>query len=308
MDAPTVRAFAARLRGDDAVRPSGQVFAIRPTGSRPPWVVLTSQPQLYRALAECLGPDQPVLGLTSPGLEDLPEGFAVEDIAANQITALRSALPHGPYFLGGWCVSGVIAYEMARQLRQQGEEVALLVLLDTNSPEYLRKFRTAWSYPIRVYFYLEKIAHHLGVVLRLRFFDKLRYLGRGVRQNIGRWREKFRRLLGPKRSLSEVDKLNLFSTLQRQAAFRYVTAPTNVPVVLFRSEVLQTGLFKDPALGWIPFARGGLTLYELPGDHDEIFVEPVVKQLARNLTEALAKATRREAAASAAAAPDRREG
>ena len=89
LEAPTIEALAARLRAENPMELSDRVYAIQAAGSRPPWVVVTSQPHLYRRLAHHLSPDQPVLGLTSPELAALPERFTVKDIAANLIEALR---------------------------------------------------------------------------------------------------------------------------------------------------------------------------------------------------------------------------
>jgi thioesterase domain-containing protein len=89
----------------------------------------------YQPLAHRLGTERPVYGIRSRGLHgetDLPQ--RLEDMAAEYIMAIRSVRPEGPYHLGGWSAGGVIAYEMAQQLRAQGEVVGLLALLDTTIP------------------------------------------------------------------------------------------------------------------------------------------------------------------------------
>src|SRR5688572_10921850 len=55
-------------------------------------------------------------------------------MAAQYVKDLRAFQPHGPYYLGGYCFGGNVAYEMARQLMEAGEKVALLVLLNSNPP------------------------------------------------------------------------------------------------------------------------------------------------------------------------------
>ena len=52
-------------------------------------------------------------------------------IASKYIEILKAHRPEGPYFLGGWCYGGMVAYEMACQLRNAGEDVPLLVMLDS---------------------------------------------------------------------------------------------------------------------------------------------------------------------------------
>ena len=76
-------------------------------------------------------------------------------------------------------------------------------------------------------------------------------------------------------------------------------------MVLFRSTALQSGWFRDPQLGWGSIASGGLTVYEMPGEHDAMFLEPLVQQLA-GLWKECAQQVRARAGAGAPARP--REG
>jgi amino acid adenylation domain-containing protein/FkbM family methyltransferase len=86
-------------------------------------------------LARDLGPDQPFYVLEPfnfDGLQDLP---TFESMVAEHIKAIRVVQPEGPYLLGGWCNGALIAYEMARQLHDQGQKVDLLVLMDPGTSE-----------------------------------------------------------------------------------------------------------------------------------------------------------------------------
>ena len=289
LQAPTIESFAARLRKDSSIRPSDQVHEIQGMGSRPPWIILTSQPNLYRMLADHLGPDQPVLGLTSPELTALPENFTVEDVAANLVAALRSALPQGPYYLGGWCVSGVIAYEMARQLHEMGEKVPLITLLDCNCPVYVRGFQTFRAFPIRWYFFLQKLAFHLRLMRQMRCLDRLAHFGRGILRNVRRLWEKILAPFKARRPLSPADSLERFPSCSGWPPHATIRSIPTRQWCSFGVRC-QTGPFCDPQLGWAPFARKGLTLYELPGDHDDMFREPVVRHLAKGLTESIGRA------------------
>jgi thioesterase domain-containing protein len=285
LQSPTIASLAARIRGE--TKASDQLHAIQAKGSRPPWIVVTSQPHIYRTISRHLGPNQPLLGLTAPELAALPEGFTMKDLAANLIKTLRTSVPHGPYYLGGWCVSGIIAYEMAQQLGEQGENVALLVLLDTNCPVYLRKFQTLRTYPIRLYFSLRKIARHFKIMRKLPLSKWLPYLWQGISTRWKYWRDKISSFAGLRRGLSPEERFNRVHELAEIAALHYDPEPIRVPVLLFRSEALQTGWFCDPVLGWAPFALGGLTLCELPGDHNHLFLEPAASQLATVLAASL---------------------
>ncbi|HEV7515840.1 MAG TPA: amino acid adenylation domain-containing protein, partial [Thermoanaerobaculia bacterium] len=88
----------------------------------------------YAELARRLGEDQPVYGLQSLGLSGSAPQETVAEMAASYVAAVKAAQPEGPYRLGGWSIGGVLAYEMARQLRESGAEVELLALFDSLAP------------------------------------------------------------------------------------------------------------------------------------------------------------------------------
>ncbi len=88
-----------------------------------------------RHLAQLLGGDRPFYGLQARGLygDAAPHG-SLPEAAQDYIAELRQVQPHGPYMLGGFSGGGLTAWEMARQLEAVGEEVSVLVLLDTPLP------------------------------------------------------------------------------------------------------------------------------------------------------------------------------
>ncbi|HZF14023.1 MAG TPA: thioesterase domain-containing protein [Thermoanaerobaculia bacterium] len=91
----------------------------------------------YRDLARRLGGEQPFYGIQAAGLAG---GRAVDDLpamAAQYAAAVEAVAPHGPYLLGGWSFGGVVAFEMARQMRQRGRPVALVALLDSWAPAFV---------------------------------------------------------------------------------------------------------------------------------------------------------------------------
>ena len=136
VQAPTVEAMARALAsGENAVRPP--LVPLQTFGERPP--LFLAHPAgghvvCYRRLAVLLAPDQPVYGLQPRGLEDGGREpiDSLEKMAAFYVDAVRRFCPAGPYRLGGWSFGGVVAWEMARQLRAAGEEVDLLAMLDTS--------------------------------------------------------------------------------------------------------------------------------------------------------------------------------
>ncbi len=108
---------------------------LKPTGSLAP-IFLVHPPGgivvCYRDLAKHLPADQPLMGIRSRGLhgrERLPS--TLEEMASEYVAAVRTRQARGPYVLGGWSLGGIIAFEMAQQLYQQGEVVQRLLLLDS---------------------------------------------------------------------------------------------------------------------------------------------------------------------------------
>ena len=90
---------------------------------------------VYRQFAQHLDPAQPFWGFKARGAGTHDEPHAtVAEMAADYVREMRAIQPHGPYLLGGECVGGICAYEIACQLHEAGETVALLVLLDTSVP------------------------------------------------------------------------------------------------------------------------------------------------------------------------------
>jgi thioesterase domain-containing protein len=110
---------------------SSRVIPIQSDGSRTPIYFvhdLLGDIDCYRALASTLGPDHPVYALRSfPA--DLQGLESVEGLASSYLTDLRAFRP-GPYILGGFSFGGTLAFEMARQLEEIGEETLLVAMID----------------------------------------------------------------------------------------------------------------------------------------------------------------------------------
>jgi thioesterase domain-containing protein len=271
--APTIEAVATSLREDMWEGPKTRVFAMRAEGAKPPLIIVDAGP-FFRPLVRRLGGDQPVFGISLPELSMLPKRFSASDVAANLAETLCASDVGGPYYLAGWSAAGVLAYEMARQLRSRGKEVALLTLFDANNPEYLRSFQGWPRFPIRAYLWLEKAFYHLRKVCGIPFRQAWRY-----------FRERMTKFSLPVpiggRSKALAGGAGEGSwQIQYRTVLDYRPEPCDTPVVLFRSMALQRGWFRDPQLGWGAVARGGLTVYEMAGEHDTMFLEPQVQRLA----------------------------
>ena len=134
LEAPTIARLAALLRTD--ANTDGQwasLVPIQPHGTKPPLFLVHGaggNVLLYRYLAKHLAPDYPLYGLQSRGLDGQTDPLeTIEEMAEHYLREIRTVKPTGPYFLGGYCMGGTVAYEMAQRLSRDGEHVGLLALL-----------------------------------------------------------------------------------------------------------------------------------------------------------------------------------
>jgi amino acid adenylation domain-containing protein len=143
--ATTLAAQSAAIDSARAARVSSTLIPVRPTGRRAPWIcVLTDHRGVVglRNLLPAMLSDQPVYALQAidPAAPSW-RSSSVEQIAQACLDAVRSRYPEGPYRLGGHSLGGLVAFDMARRLIEDGERVQLLMLLDTLAPETL----LAWA-------------------------------------------------------------------------------------------------------------------------------------------------------------------
>ncbi|HZZ43680.1 MAG TPA: AMP-binding protein [Tepidisphaeraceae bacterium] len=115
------------------------LITLRGSGRQTPLFFLSDlgvlSAEAFAELPVILGDDRPVYALDLPaGRNDTAAGIGA--LAEYAIQQIRLTQPVGPYHLAGYCAGGVIAYEVARILREAGQEVAIVVLFDTFGPDY----------------------------------------------------------------------------------------------------------------------------------------------------------------------------
>jgi acyl transferase domain-containing protein/thioesterase domain-containing protein/acyl carrier protein len=126
---------------------AGCLVPLRSTGKKRPFFCvhpIGGSALCYAPLARALDPERPFFGLKSPMLEDHSvRPSSIEELATTYLDAIRQVQPAGPYLLGGWSFGGVIATEMARQLKSRGQAAAELVLFDVSAapPQGLERLR-----------------------------------------------------------------------------------------------------------------------------------------------------------------------
>jgi thioesterase domain-containing protein len=297
-NASTPRQLAGILSRGSKPEDWQSLVAINQHGNRPPLFLMhahTGNILEYRPLARLLGPDQPVYTLQARGLDGHIEAdSSIEEMAAAYIEEIRRIQPQGPYYLGGFCFGGLLAIEAAQQLASVGQEVPLVILIQSIHPQAMQ-FKPTTTLLQRCWFRATK-----RISLEL---ENLSY--RGVGYLMERWRFALDRVsaksaiaLGQVKVEGETDlsHLPMYYVLEALAikhtkvASKYAPRPYNGNVVLFRSRRQLHGLVADEYLGWKPLIHGDLDVCEVRGHQQNLLSEPNVILLAEELGRRLATA------------------
>jgi amino acid adenylation domain-containing protein len=293
---PTIESLARRLRTDSAEGTgSSPIVALQATGRRRPFfcvhpgggTVLT-----YVALSRHLGTDRPFYGLQAQELEEgtVPDSQTVETMAAGYVAAVREVQPAGPYLLGGWSLGGVVAYEMARQLREAGEEIELLALIDAHAPQPRKSLAEDGDIPL-----LSTFARNLGLPVDQLPLTLEDVRGMSADQRMALLVAEGRRfhILPPDVGIERLSHLFRAFAAHVQAMERYRPGSFDGRLTLYRAAGEDgngsgqgNGNGQD-ALGWSQLALRGVDIREIQGTHFTVMREPAVAELAARLAEDL---------------------
>ncbi len=256
----------------------------------------------FRDLVRHLGPDQPFYGLQARELSDIssdgdPYG-TLEEMAGYYVNAVRGVQPGGPYLLGGFSWGSILAFEMARQLTSAGENVPLLVIMDTPAPDIVGKIANLDDTTLLLII-ARDLGHQRGLDLPVTF-DSLSGLPP---------EEKFNYVL------NELGKANILTDEVSQTWLRrhidgyrarmsavqnYSPGIYSGRITLFRAtdlddevqerfdETMRTQL-RDPTFGWDKLSTQPVEIHDIPGNHSVIVLEPHVQVLAERLSACISK-------------------
>jgi amino acid adenylation domain-containing protein len=301
LQASTLEKLAEILQAENQKLLWSLLVPIQPQGTRPPFFAvhtLSGEVMFYRALALRLGEDQPFYGIQSEGLDGGPiRNRSMATIAHRYIDEIRRVQPHGSYYIGGYCIGGLVAFEMAQQLRAAGEEVACLALID---PDKLEPYRRPTLE--------ERIRLALDEAARLSPTEKLRYLTRRITGKV-KWelahvREAADDLMQPvyQALKKRVGRIALTVEPYKSPVGRMLARaqseyqPRKYPgrITLFCTAASDDGQFVDDR-GWNGIAEGGVQIYEIPGEHQAVFEPPNISAWASKLDACLRASVSREA-------------
>jgi amino acid adenylation domain-containing protein len=284
--APTFGGLSKFLRDAEASLQDHQVIPIQPNGARPPTFAINNT-GLFFPLANRLGPDQPFIALQryDPEVPEAIEPRAFEDIAADYVRIIRRVRPKGPYVLLGLCARGVLAYEIAQQLRGQGEDIPLLVIIDAWAPGYTRRLPRLQGALAECSFRWQLFGAQLAMVPG-GFGGKLRYFG----QRLG---EKLHLVTRP------VEIEDWYHPHLVRARMTYRPKPYGGRVLVLRRQAQPTGRLLTADLGWSALLTGEYQIEVLPDPphagfriggtmlHLALFQEPSVGIMAEQIANAL---------------------
>jgi thioesterase domain-containing protein len=271
------------------------VIPLQPLGSRAPFFCVSIAPgPTLHTLARRLDAEQPFLGLTlHPSVaQQLPTPYTFEEIARHLAEAIRKLQPEGPYFLGGFCLNGTIAYETARALTAQGQQVDLLVLLEAVNPAFNRGFsKRTQCKSIVESLRFRSIRSHFARLWELRLTAAIPYLATRFHD----FRRDARNLLWS--SFVDLRLRILGSRLHELQQILYVAGKTYAPkpyegrAELFRCTDRRAGPPGHVEGGWSGLIKNGLlNVHEIHGDHLGILEEPNLGVLAATFNRCLAEA------------------
>jgi thioesterase domain-containing protein len=299
-NASTPRMLARTLSRGSKPEDWKSLVAINQYGNRPPLFLMhahTGNTLEYRPLANLLGPDQPVYTLQARGLDGhVNADSSLEEMATAYIEEIRCIQPRGPYYVGGFCFGGLLAIEAAQQLTSAGQEVRLVILIQSMHPQSMY-FKPTVPHLQRWWFRATK---RLSLEL-----ENLSYRGAGYFME--RWRFALDRAsaksaiaLGHVKVDGETDLshmpmyyiLEALANKHTKVASKYVPRSYNGDVVLFRSSKQLKGLVADEYLGWRALIHGNIDLCEIRGHQQNLLSEPNVRRLAKELSSRLVNAQR----------------
>ncbi len=304
LEAPTISQLGRIISQGRVAPTNSSLVPIQTSGTKPPlFCVHGHMGEVFycRNLSRSLGPDQPLYGLRSQGLGGELPHETIDDMAAHYLEEVRKVQPQGPYQLSGFCLGGMVAFEMARLLNAQGEDVALLVLFNAPAPGGLK------GWPLNRIYLTKRVTHELKKLRKLPLGQKLTiFLTKtsafvsllsglfkaAVWQAFRSW--SIKGVERGARPLLSVADINV------SAAKRYHPGAYAGRVTLFLTEEVASLYATDPVEGWRSVAEGGIDVHDVAGDNNSMFDARFIGALAEKLHACIVRAKEERELAAAA--------
>lgn len=283
----TVEKFAKLLNTGTEIY-SDCLVPIKPRGNKAPLFLIHGaglNVLNFINLSKHFHSDQPIYGIQGTK----PKGFegwyeSIEAMAAHYVEAIIKVNPKGPYALAGFSFGGIVAFEMTRQLKEQGKTVSLTALLDSyvDSSYYYGSYRR------------KQLVRYLDIThRRLDFLKEMLLSWKAFKMRINGKKEYIlQRHFGKKEAMTEQEELAFQQFLEadgmvKKIVDRYHLKPQNFEVNLFRSQDDDEYKIDPTHLGWKKAALGGVLIHNISGNHLDIVAPPNDKVLAQLLQDIL---------------------
>ncbi len=284
----TVEKFAKLLNEGGEIY-SDCIVPLKSSGSKVPLFMVHGGglDVLYFAnVSKHLDEEQPFYGIQGVGSKGFDEWYeSIDDMAAHYIQAITKINPDGPYAIAGYCVGGIVAFEMTRQLQEQGKEVILTVALDSYADS---------SYYFKTHKQKKLIRYYHRTQKRLLFLKEMLTSWTAFKKRFNAKKEYIlnKHFEDNNSKMSELDALALerfteATTMMRRILDEYQLKPQNLKVDVFRSKDNTAHLLAPKHLGWRKAARKGVLVHTIPVSDFDMRIAPHDKILARMLQDVL---------------------
>jgi amino acid adenylation domain-containing protein len=287
----TVESFAGVLREEAETAKPSVLVGIRTTGGGPPFFCVhpaAGNVLRFAALASHLEADRPFYALQSQGLYGEARPLrSIEEMAAIYLREMRTVQPRGPYFVGGYSMGGTVAFEIERRLREGGEEVGLLALIDSRAPDAFEPAEDEDGPQL-----IAAFAADIGLPLESFNLspERLAQLEPAERLAYVLDEAKAANLVPPDFGLAQAERLYEVFKSNVRAVREYVPRVSPGRATLFKSSEQLARSNVDSTMGWDKFFEGGVSVHTAPGNHYTVMSEPGVQILAAQLTASLNRA------------------
>ncbi|WP_316820391.1 amino acid adenylation domain-containing protein [Pedobacter gandavensis] len=285
----SISSLLASITDKDELKKSQSLIPIKTTGAKMPLYIIHGDGLYvmnFKDLAKYVDVEQPLYGLQPADLNGTDQHIeTLSDIAGHYVNEIIEHNPNGPYAIAGYSFGGYVAVEMARQFAALGKEVKMLGIFDTDAENvfYAKSWRV--NLPRKIKRQFPKMLWVLNSFLKDPL-STLNYQSNLFLRRTNNLMYKFGFRKDPKQE-GVFNHIHMINQKQHEAFKAYCIEPINNFVYLFKAE--QRVYFVDDikSLSWKKYAKKGVIVYDVPGDHATMLHDPNVEEFGRKLQEAL---------------------
>ncbi len=246
---------------------------IKQTGKKPPLYLIHGgglHVLFYQSLVRHMDEDQPIFALQAKGLDGTSEPLdTIEAMATHYINEILDQNPNGPFHLAGYSLGGLIAYEMAKQLKEMGKEIGMVALFDAVAKD-------EWTDQNKFDKFLKKTSYNFSILLK-KPIETISYKSNILKQKyqhiLGKVKVAYQDTASQELSEGLLPYGKIVYEKSIEAFWKYKLNPSDISILLFKAKD-QMFYLKDPAYnGWREYALGGVQVYEVAGNHHNMFDE-----------------------------------